>query len=96
MKKYIHPFINRKTNLTLKGFALFELLLALVIILILLKFMLPLYKQAAAPTQQQTQTQGQAHVRTQSQAKQTVDNVRAALKSAEEAAQRRAEFNPDN
>jgi len=80
------------TKRSIKGFSLIGLLLAVLIIGILIKLMLPQYKQAVAPQQ----TQGQPHVRTQSQAKQTVDNVRAALKSAEQAAQRRAEFNPDN
>ncbi len=67
-----------------KGFSLIGMLLTLIIIGILLKLMIAPYKQAATKP-------GQAqHIQTQSQAKQTVDNVRAQLKQAEQAAHRRA------
>lgn len=69
--------------------SLIGLLLAALIIGLLLKMMIAPYKQTV------TSPDGQQHIQTQSQAKQTVDNVRAALKEAEKAAAQRANFDPD-
>ena len=75
-----------------KGMSLIGLLLAVLIIVILLKLMMAPYKQQATATKP-----GQPqHIQTQSQAKQTVDNVRAALKQAEKAANEHANYSFEN
>ena len=72
-----------------KGMSLIGLLLAVVIIVILLKLMIAPYKKTVtAPGQTQ-------HIQTQSQAKQTVDYVRAQLQEAQKAANQRANFDPE-
>ncbi|MBR4355973.1 MAG: hypothetical protein IKP96_05355 [Elusimicrobiaceae bacterium] len=68
-----------------KGMSVIGLLLAALIIGILLKLMIAPYKQQASAKPGQAQ-----HIQTQSQAKQTVDRVRAQLKQAERAANKRA------
>ena len=71
--------------------SLIGLLLAVVIIVILLKLMIAPYKQTAA-----TNKPGQPpHIQTQSQAKQTLDNVRAQLQEVQKAANQRANFDPE-
>ena len=72
-----------------KGMSIIGLLLAALIIGLLLKMMIAPYKQMV------TTPDGRQHIQTQSQAKQTVDNVRAALKDAQKAANQRANFDPD-
>ena len=72
-----------------KGMSVIGLLLAALIIALLLKLAIAPYKQAANPAPGQTQ-----RIQTQSQAKQTVDNVRAQLQEAQKAAARRANFDP--
>ena len=67
-----------------KGFSLIGFLVTMLLIGILLKLML-------APYQQQTKKSSRTHIQTKSQAKQTVDNVRATLERAQKAAARRAE-----
>ena len=67
-----------------KGFSLIGLLITVLLIGILIKLMI-------APYQQTTVKGKTKHIQTQSQAKQTVDNVRATLKQAEKAAAKRAE-----
>lgn len=71
--------------------SLIGILFAVVIIVILLKLMIAPYKQTAA-----TNKPGQPqHIQTQSQAKQTLDNVRAQLQEAQKAANKRANFDPE-
>lgn len=67
-----------------KGFSLIGLLIAALLIGILLKLMIAPYQKTTANTNQPQRIQ------TQSQAKQTVDHVRATLKQAEQAAAKRA------
>ena len=69
-----------------KGFSLIGFLLAALIIGILLKLMIAPYQKQTAVNSQSSQ-----HIQTQSQAKQTLDNVRATLKQAEQAAAKRAQ-----
>ena len=71
-----------------KGMSLISLLFAVVIVVILLKLMIAPYKKTVTPP---GQTQ---HIQTQSQAKQTVDHVRAQLQEAQKAANERANFDP--
>ena len=66
-----------------KGFSFIGFLITLVLLGILLQLSLAPFKQTSA--------KGKKHIQTQSQAKQTVDNVRATLKKAENAAAKRAE-----
>lgn len=74
-----------------KGFSLIGFLLAALLIGLLLKLMISPYQKPAANTQQQQQ-----HIQTQSQAKQTVDHVRATLEQAQKAsARQRAEAGLD-
>ena len=70
-----------------KGMSLIGLLLAALIIAMLLKLAIAPYKQMIKTNQQPGQP---PHIQTQSQAKQTVDRVRAQLKQAERAANKRA------
>jgi len=73
-----------------KGMSLIGLLLTALIIGLLLKLMIAPYKQAA------TQPGQPQHIQTQSQAKQTVDNVRAQLQEAQRAAAKRANYGTGN
>ena len=68
-----------------KGFSLIGLLIAALLIGILLKLMIAPYQKTTANTNQPQ------HIQTQSQAKQTVDHVRATLEQAQKNAARRAE-----
>lgn len=65
-----------------KGFSFISFLITLVLLGILLQLSLAPFKQTTA--------KGKKHIQTQSQAKQTVENVRATLKKAEKAAAQRA------
>lgn len=71
------------------GLSLIGLLIAALLIGLLLKLMIAPYQKTAANANQSQ------HIQTQSQAKQTVDNVRATLKQAEQAAAKRAEVGMD-
>ena len=73
-----------------KGMSIIGILLAALLIALLLKLMIAPYKQTVA------NPNGSQHLQTQTQAKQTVDNVRAALQDAQKAAHGRANFNPEN
>ncbi len=72
-----------------KGMSIIGLLLAALIIAMLLKLAIAPYKQQASAANKPGQPQ---HIQTQSQAKQTLDNVRAALQDAQKAANERANF----
>ena len=72
-----------------KGMSIIGLLLAALIIALLLKLAIAPYKQMDKPNQPQ-------HIQTQSQAKQTLDNVRAQLQEAQKAANQRANYGFDN
>lgn len=75
-----------------KGMSIIGILLAALLVALMLKLMIAPYKQQAAahkPGQPQ-------HIQTQSQAKQTVDNVRAALQEMQKTANERANFNPEH
>ena len=73
-----------------KGMSIIGILLAALLVALLLKLMIAPYKQTASnPNSPQ-------HIQTQTQAKQTVDNVRAALQEAQKAANERANFNPES
>ena len=73
-----------------KGFSLIGFLLAALLIGILLKLMITPYQKQATANPQQPQ-----RIQTQSQAKQTVDHVRATLEQAQKAAAKRAEAGLD-
>ena len=73
-----------------KGFSLIGFLLAALLIGLLLKLMITPYQKPAANANQSQ------HIQTQSQAKQTVDHVRATLEKAQKAsARQRAEAGLD-
>ena len=73
-----------------KGFSLIGFLLAALLIGLLLKLMITPYQKPAANANQSQ------HIQTQSQAKQTVDHVRATLEQAQKAsARQRAEAGLD-
>jgi len=72
-----------------KGFSLIGFLLAALLIGLLLKLMIAPYQKTTANTNQPQ------HIQTQSQAKQTVDHVRATLEQAQKAAAKRAEAGMD-
>ena len=74
-----------------KGMSLIGLLLAALIIAMLLKLAIAPYKQMTKTNQQPGQP---PHIQTQSQAKQTLDNVRAQLQEVQKAANERANFDP--
>ncbi|MCQ2410736.1 MAG: hypothetical protein MJ053_04475 [Elusimicrobiaceae bacterium] len=74
-----------------KGMSLIGLLLTALIIGLLLKLIIAPYKQAAQPAPGQP-----PRVQTQSQAKQTLDNVRAQLQEAQRAATKRANYGAGN
>lgn len=65
-----------------KGFSLIGLLIAALLIGLLLKLMISPYQKPAANANQSQ------HIQTQSQAKQTVDHVRATLEQAQKASAR--------
>ena len=69
-----------------KGMSIIGLLLAALIIAMLLKLAIAPYKQTVA------NPNGSQHIQTQTQAKQTLDNVRAQLQEAQKAANERANF----
>lgn len=73
-----------------KGMSIIGILLAALLVALMLKLMIAPYKQTASnPNRSQ-------HIQTQSQAKQTVDNVRAALQEMQKTANERANFNPEH
>lgn len=73
-----------------KGFSLIGFLLAALLIGLLLKLMIAPYQKPATNANQSQ------HIQTQSQAKQTVDHVRATLEQAQKAsARQRAEAGLD-